>query len=54
FHRRVQALIVDQAHCIGEWGEGFHPMYKQLHRLRMTRTFNVIWNSLSVGYRPFW
>jgi superfamily II DNA helicase RecQ len=70
FRRRVQALIVDEAHCIDEWGEEFRPMYKQLHRLRnftgqevpfvactatcATRTFNVIWNSLSFGHRPFW
>ncbi|KAJ7367225.1 hypothetical protein DFH08DRAFT_679127 [Mycena albidolilacea] len=70
FRRRIQALIVDKAHCIDEWGEEFCPMYKQLYRLRnftgqevsfvvctvtcATRTFNVIWNSLSFRHRPFW
>ncbi|KAJ7354435.1 P-loop containing nucleoside triphosphate hydrolase protein, partial [Mycena albidolilacea] len=34
FRRHIQALIVDEAHCIDEWGEEFRPMYKQLHRLR--------------------
>ncbi|KAJ7716482.1 P-loop containing nucleoside triphosphate hydrolase protein [Mycena maculata] len=34
FRGRVQALIVDEAHCIDEWGEEFRPLYKQLHRLR--------------------
>ncbi|KAJ7702640.1 hypothetical protein B0H17DRAFT_845224, partial [Mycena rosella] len=70
FRGRVQALIVDEAHCIDEWGEEFRPMYKQLHRLRnftgqevpfvactatcATRTFNVIWTSLGFRHRPFW
>jgi superfamily II DNA helicase RecQ len=70
FRKRVNALIVDEAHCIDEWGEEFWPMYRQLHRLRSftgqevpfvactatcsTGTFNIIWNSLSFGHRPFW
>jgi superfamily II DNA helicase RecQ len=70
FRSRVQALIVDEAHCIDEWGEEFCPMYKQLHRIRnftgqevpfvactatcATRTFNVIWNSLAFRHWPFW
>ncbi|KAF8184132.1 P-loop containing nucleoside triphosphate hydrolase protein [Mycena galopus ATCC 62051] len=34
FRSRVNTLIVDEAHCIDEWGEEFRPMYRQLHRLR--------------------
>ncbi|KAJ7775042.1 P-loop containing nucleoside triphosphate hydrolase protein [Mycena metata] len=70
FRGRVNALIVDEAHCIDEWGEEFRPMYRQLHRLRSftgqevpfvactatctTNTFNIIWSSLGFGHRPFW
>ncbi|KAJ7728443.1 P-loop containing nucleoside triphosphate hydrolase protein [Mycena maculata] len=70
FRRRVNALIVDEAHCIDEWGEEFRPKYRELHRLRnftglevpfvactatcATSTFNVIWSSLGFGHRPFW
>ncbi|KAF8139259.1 P-loop containing nucleoside triphosphate hydrolase protein [Mycena galopus ATCC 62051] len=70
FRARVNALIVDEAHCIDEWGEEFRPLYRQLHRLRSftgqevpfvactatcsTSTFNIIWNSLGFGHRPFW
>lgn len=70
FRRRVQALIVDEAHCIEEWGEEFRPLYRELHRLRnftgqeipfvactatcSMTTFDTIWNSLGFGHRPFW
>lgn len=70
FRRRVQAVIVDEAHCIDEWGEEFRPKYRELEKLRSytgqdipfvactatcaTNTFNVIWKSLGFGYRPFW
>ncbi|KAJ6540102.1 hypothetical protein B0H10DRAFT_1856041 [Mycena sp. CBHHK59/15] len=70
FRGRVDALIVDEAHCIDEWGEEFRPMYRELHRLRSftgqgvpfvactttcaTNTFNIIRDSLGFGHRPFW
>jgi superfamily II DNA helicase RecQ len=70
FRARVNALIVEEAHCIDEWGEEFRPLYRQLHRLRSftgqevpfvactatcaTSTFNIIWDSLGFGHRPFW
>ncbi|KAJ7690513.1 P-loop containing nucleoside triphosphate hydrolase protein, partial [Mycena rosella] len=70
FRARVNALIVNEAHCIDEWGEEFRPLYRQLHRLRSftgqevpfvactatcaTSTFNIIWDSLGFGHRPFW
>lgn len=70
FRARVRALIVDEAHCIAEWGEEFHPLYRELHRLRnytgqeipfvactatcSTPTFDLIWTSLGFGHRPFW
>ncbi|KAH7905107.1 P-loop containing nucleoside triphosphate hydrolase protein [Hygrophoropsis aurantiaca] len=63
FRARVQAVIVDEAHCIVEWGDDFRKEYGDLSKLRnyigqevpvvactatcSTHTFNVIWKSLS-------
>ncbi|KAE9410024.1 hypothetical protein BT96DRAFT_805872 [Gymnopus androsaceus JB14] len=35
FRNRLEAVIVDEAHCIDEWGgDDFRPLYRQLSRLR--------------------
>ncbi|KAJ7572575.1 P-loop containing nucleoside triphosphate hydrolase protein, partial [Mycena floridula] len=35
FHTRLTAMVVDEAHCIDEWGtDKFRPLYRQLHTLR--------------------
>ncbi|TFK58838.1 hypothetical protein BDN72DRAFT_781519, partial [Pluteus cervinus] len=70
FRDRIHAVIVDEAHCIAEWGDSFRTQYQGLSQLRNfigqevpvvactascpTDTFNTIWASLSFGYRPFW
>lgn len=70
FRDRVQAVIIDEAHCIVEWGVDFRKEYSGLARLRdyigqevpvmactatcSTKTFNILWTSLKFGYRPFW
>ncbi|KAJ7780672.1 P-loop containing nucleoside triphosphate hydrolase protein, partial [Mycena maculata] len=70
FHQRVQALVIDEAHCIIEWGDDFRKEYSGLARLRDyigqetpivaatatcdTEAFNVIWKSLKFGCQPFW
>ncbi|KAH7903635.1 P-loop containing nucleoside triphosphate hydrolase protein [Hygrophoropsis aurantiaca] len=70
FRGRVQAVIVDEAHCIVDWGDDFRKEYSGLAKLRdyigqevpvvactatcTTETFNVIWTSLCFGHRPFW
>lgn len=70
FRSRLQAIIVDEAHCIDEWGDEFRPQYQQLNTLRhytgqdvpfvactatcTSKTFDIIWKSLGFGHRPFW
>ncbi|KAJ7178014.1 P-loop containing nucleoside triphosphate hydrolase protein [Mycena filopes] len=70
FRNRVQALVIDEAHCIVEWGDDFRKEYSGLAKLRDyigqeipilaatatcdTKTFEVIWKSLKFGCRPFW
>ncbi|KAJ7807516.1 P-loop containing nucleoside triphosphate hydrolase protein [Mycena olivaceomarginata] len=70
FRNRVQALVIDEAHCIVEWGDNFRKEYSGLAKLRDyigqdtpilaatatcdTETFKVIWKSLKFGGRPFW
>src|SRR5580700_7351493 len=34
FTQRVSAVVVDEAHCISQWGEGFHKKFSELGTLR--------------------
>ncbi len=34
FRGRIQAVIIDKAHCIEEWGDEFRESYKNLAKLR--------------------
>ena len=70
FWKCLQAIVVNEAHCINEWGEEFWPQYWQLSQLWhytgqdvpfvactttcTSKTFDVIWHSLGYGHWPFW
>ncbi|KAJ3501033.1 hypothetical protein NMY22_g19060 [Coprinellus aureogranulatus] len=71
FRERLQAVTIDEAHCVDEWGgDDFRPDYAKLGALRTytgmevpffactatcrTETFDVLWDSLGYGSRPFW
>jgi superfamily II DNA helicase RecQ len=70
FGKLLGAIFIDKVHCIDEWGAKFHeeyPKLKQLHSFTSfevpiiacsvtmpTSTFDIIWDILDYGHRPFW
>ncbi|KZS88226.1 hypothetical protein SISNIDRAFT_418488, partial [Sistotremastrum niveocremeum HHB9708] len=70
FRKRLLAMVVDEAHCIEQWGDEFRKAYKDLSRMRCytgstvpfvacsgtltTGSFRTVWDSLDYGHRPFW
>jgi superfamily II DNA helicase RecQ len=33
FRKRLQTIVIDEMHCVDEWGEEFRPQYRELSRL---------------------
>ncbi|KAF6762940.1 hypothetical protein DFP72DRAFT_1140150 [Ephemerocybe angulata] len=70
FRGHISALVIDEAHCIDNWGDDFRTAYRKLSTLRHytgqdvpflactatcpTSTFELLWKSLDFGSRPFW
>ncbi|KAF8599340.1 P-loop containing nucleoside triphosphate hydrolase protein, partial [Ceratobasidium sp. AG-I] len=70
FSSRLSCIVIDECHMVEEWGGDFRPAYDRLADLRAftghmlpfvacsatltSQTFNIIWNSLDYGRRPFW
>lgn len=34
FTKNVLSIVIDEAHCISQWGENFRKKYQELHKLR--------------------
>lgn len=70
FCRRIVSIVVDEAHVIETWKDEFRKDYGELETLRIisgieipwlaltatcsTRTFEIIYDSLGMGKRPFY
>ena len=39
--RRVPMLVIDEAHCISDWGHDFRPDYRRIERIARTLPQNV-------------
>lgn len=35
YHKRMTGIVVDEAHCISQWGGDFRPAYGELDKLRL-------------------
>ncbi|WAR08767.1 RECQ-like protein, partial [Mya arenaria] len=49
-NERKTFLVIDEAHCVLEWGDDFRPNYKQLANLRSVFVCNVLALSATVTY----
>ncbi|KAH9916715.1 P-loop containing nucleoside triphosphate hydrolase protein [Epithele typhae] len=52
FSKRILAVIVDEAHCIAQWGDSFRPEYSQLEALRGFMGIDVPVHATSATLTP--
>ncbi|EIW55821.1 P-loop containing nucleoside triphosphate hydrolase protein [Trametes versicolor FP-101664 SS1] len=52
FTKRVLALVVDEAHCIAQWGGEFRPEYSDLGDVRALLTLNTSVCAFSATMKP--
>jgi len=52
FRERVVAVVVDEAHCIEEWGADFRPCYQQLATVRSFVGHGIPF--VEFGHRAMW
>ena len=41
YHKRMMGIIIDEAHCILQWGSDFRPAYSELDKLRSFVPLNI-------------
>ncbi|KAF8446420.1 P-loop containing nucleoside triphosphate hydrolase protein [Boletus edulis BED1] len=41
YHKRMIGIVIDEAHCISQWGGDFRPAYSELDKLRSFVPLNV-------------
>ena len=52
YHKRMMGIIIDEAHCISQWGGDFRPAYSELDKLRSFVPLNIPIYAMSATMSP--